>query len=44
VRELLVDSYRVVYMTEREEPEIVGIVHASQDLVARLGEFPRENL
>jgi plasmid stabilization system protein ParE len=41
VRELIVDGYRVVYLTEREEVEVVSISHGSQDLVSRLGPDPR---
>jgi toxin ParE1/3/4 len=42
VRELVIDGYRLVYLFEFEEVEVVAILHGSRDVVARLGDDPRE--
>ena len=42
VREVLVEGYRLVYLYEFDEVVVVGFLHGSQDLVARLGDNPRD--
>jgi plasmid stabilization system protein ParE len=40
VRELIIGNYRVVYRVQRRRIGIVGIVHASRDLLRRLPAAP----
>ena len=42
VRELIIESYRLVYLYEFDEVVVVGLLHGSQDLVSRLGNNPRD--
>jgi toxin ParE1/3/4 len=42
LRELIVDSYRVIYSVEQSEVGILAVIHTSRNLTRALGPSPRE--